>query len=102
MGTSKLIDIGTLITVDPALHSGRPCLSGTGMTVHAIAARHQMGMTAEQILDQFPHLDLSRIHAALAYYFANRDRIDAELTADEDAAEAMAAKHPRGWRRQSA
>jgi hypothetical protein len=29
-----------------------------------------------------PDIPLSHIHAALAYYLANRDQIDAELAAD--------------------
>ena len=46
--------------------SGRPCLRGTGITVHTIAAHHLQGMTPDEILDGFPHATLSGIHAALA------------------------------------
>jgi uncharacterized protein (DUF433 family) len=90
-------DIGQLIVSRPDLHSGRPCLAGTGMTVHAIAARRMRGLSAEEILDQFPHLDLARIHAALAYYFLNKSRIEAELEADRNLAEELASRYPGGW-----
>jgi len=75
------VSIGRLIVSRPELHSGRPCLKGTGMTVHAVAAHDMQGMSAEEILDEFPHLDLSRIYAALAYYHANKAQIEDELEA---------------------
>ena len=91
------VDIGGLIVSGPELHGGRPCLAGTGMTVHAVAARHIQGMSAEEILDQFPDLDLGRIYAALAYYYANKTRIESELEADRRLGEELAARYPHGW-----
>lgn len=47
------------------------------------------GLAVEQILEQYPHLDLTRIYAALAYYYANWDRIEQEIaeeTREYDAA----------------
>ncbi len=67
------------------------------MTVHAVAVRHMEGMSAEEILEEYPHLDLARIHAALAYYFANRERIEADLEADAKLYDELAAKYPHGW-----
>lgn len=101
MSTQAPIDIGGLIFSRPDLHSGRACLSGTGMTVHAVAARHMRGLSAEKILDEFPHLDLARIHAALAYYFANRAQIEADLEADRNLGDELAAKYPHGWTRET-
>jgi uncharacterized protein (DUF433 family) len=80
------VDIGDLIVSRPDLHSGRPCLAGTGMTVHAVARRYLQGQRAEDLAADLPDIPLSHIHAAIAYYLANRERIDAELA--EDAAEA--------------
>ncbi len=97
MATQSPVDIGELIYSRPDLHSGRPCLAGTGMTVHAVAAGRIRGLTAEQILEEFPHLDLARIHAALAYYFANQSRIEADLDADRKLADELAARYPHGW-----
>jgi hypothetical protein len=67
------------------------------MTVHAVGARHMRGLRAEQILDEFPHLDLARIYAALAFYFANQAKIEADLEADRKLADELAAKYPGGW-----
>ena len=90
-------DIGQLIVSRPDLHSGRPCLAGTGMTVHAVAARQIRGLSPEEILDEFPHLDLARIHAALAYYFLNKDQVEADLESDRALADDLASRYPGGW-----
>ena len=37
------------------------------------------GWSADQIAEQYPHLQLAEIHAALTYYFDHKDSIDAQL-----------------------
>lgn len=101
MATNAPVNVGGLIHSRPDLHSGRPCLAGTGMTVHAVAAHHMQGMSAEEILEQFSDLDLSRIYAALAYYYANKAQIEADLEADRRLGEDLAAKYPQGWTRET-
>lgn len=96
MATSASVDIGKLIHRTPGVNSGRPCLAGTGMSVRAVAVRHMEGDSAERILEQFPHLDLARIYAALAYYYANQAEIDADLAAEEEFARKLRAKYPHG------
>ncbi|MGH9207247.1 MAG: DUF433 domain-containing protein, partial [Acidimicrobiales bacterium] len=101
MTTSTPVNIGTLIYSRPDLHSGKPCLAGTGMTVHAVAARYLSGMSAEEIQDTIPDLDLSLFYAAITYYLANRARIDAELAEEQGVAEELAARYQNGWRREN-
>ncbi len=101
MTTSTPVDIGTLIHSDPELHSGRPCLAGTGMTVHAVAGMYLDGMSAEQIQAEFPDLDLTLFYAAITYYLANRARIDAELAEEQALYDELAARYPNGWRREN-
>ena len=79
MASEATIDIGTLIESRRDLHGGRPCIAGTGMTVQAIARRYQQGNSAEQSARDIPDIPLSHIHAAVAYYLANRAGIDGEL-----------------------
>lgn len=68
------------------------------MTVHALAAYHvHRGLSAEQILEEFPHLDLARIYTGLAYYYANKAPIEAYWAADEELYNRLAAKYPEGW-----
>ena len=79
MVTTVETDIGTLIHRRPGLNGGRPCLAGTGMSVHQIAVEYTSGAAPEEILRRYPHLDLARIHAGITYYFANRAWLDVEI-----------------------
>ncbi len=76
-------NIGTLIISDPEIRHGRPCIAGTGITVHRIATWYKLGLSPEEIARRYGHLTEAQVHAALAYYHANRDEIEAELAADE-------------------
>jgi len=93
------IEIGTLIDRDPAIRGGRPKIAGTGLTVRRIVGWYKMGMTPEEIALEYPHLTLAQVHAALAYYHANRDEIEADIAQEEVAAahwENQLAKDPNG------
>jgi hypothetical protein len=45
-----------------------------------------MGMTPEEIALEYPHLTLAQVHAALAYYHANREEIEVDIAREEAAA----------------
>jgi len=77
-------DIGTLIARSPEIRGGRPRIAGTGVTVRQIVASHRLGLSVEEIADYIGHISVGRVHAALAYYHANHEEIDADL-AEEDA-----------------
>ena len=77
-------DIGSLIAQTPGICGGRPRIAGTGVSIRRIVGWYKMGSSPEEIVDQYGHLNLAQVHAALAYYHANRDQMDAEL-ADEEA-----------------
>ncbi len=85
MATTALFDIGTLIQSRPDYNGGRPCLAGTRLSVLQVAVLYKEGLTPDQILEEYPHLDLARIHAGIAYYLANRAAMDAELDAEAQA-----------------
>ena len=70
------VEIGSLIYRRPGLHGGRPCISGTGVSVRRIAVLHNMGHIPEEIVRKFGHLSLAQVHAALAYYHANQAEIE--------------------------
>ena len=81
---AAVTDIGTLITQSPDMCSGRPRVAGTGVTVMRVAGWHKLGCEPEEIARK-TGLSLAQIHAALAYYHANRVAVDADL--DHEASE---------------
>ena len=78
-------EIGSLITRDPALRGGRPILAGTGICVRTIAVDSNSGLSPEEIAADRPALTLAQVYAALAFYHANKQEIDADLAAEERA-----------------
>src|SRR2546421_8016011 len=84
MATTSPIDIGKLITRKPGLRGGRPCVAGTGVSVMRIAGWYKQGWIPEEIARRL-ELTLAQVHAALTYYHANQEEIEADLT--EEAAE---------------
>ncbi|MEH2063231.1 MAG: DUF433 domain-containing protein [Nostoc sp.] len=80
---ATITDIGTLINHHSGIHGGCPIIAGTGVTVRRIAIWYKQGYSAEEIADQISHLTLAQVYAALAYYHANRDQIDADIAAEE-------------------
>ena len=81
--TRQVTDIGRLIVASADIRGGRPRIAGTGVTVQRIIGWYKLGLTPEEITDCFGHIDLAQVHAALAYYHANRDQIEAVIAADE-------------------
>ena len=88
-----LTDIGTLIAQSPGVCGGHPRIAGTGVSVRRIAGWYKQGQTPEEIADQYGHLTLLQVFAALTYYHANRDEIDAELAEEEAEYDRLAALH---------
>jgi len=91
-------DIGSLITSSPGICGGRVRIAGTGVSVRRIAGWYKLGRSPEEIADQYGHLSLAQVYAALSYYHANRDEIDADLSQDDAEYDRLAALHgsPRG------
>lgn len=87
MATS--IDIGSLISRRAEIRGGRPCIAGTGVSVRRIAGWYNMGLVPEEIVQNFGHLSLAQVHAALAYYHANKAEIDEDIEAERQAADAL-------------
>jgi len=92
MTTESPVDISTLITSNPAYKGGRPTVAGTGLTVREVATRYRFGQTVEQIVDDEPDIPAAALHAAVAYYLANRALLDAEIDAESELYERLAAE----------
>ena len=92
------VDIGTLIVRSPEIRGGRPRVAGTGVTVRRIAGWYQLGLNPEEIAARIPHLSLAQVYAALAYYHANRQEIDADLATEDALTEALEQQHAQNPR----
>jgi uncharacterized protein (DUF433 family) len=90
------VEIGGMIARTPGIKSGSPHLAGTGVLVRTIARLHMQGLLPEEIAAEYGHLTLAQVHAALAYYLANREAFAAEIAADDAEAERLECeyRHP--------
>jgi uncharacterized protein (DUF433 family) len=89
------IDIGAMITRTPGIKRGTPHISGTGVTVRTIVRWYQLGMSPEEIADEYRHLNLGQVYSALAYYHANRAEMDAEMAAEQAESDRLEQEHLR-------
>lgn len=55
------------ITLEPGKRSGKPCIRGLRITVYDVIGYLASGMTADQILEDFPDLEAEDIQACLAF-----------------------------------
>lgn len=68
-----------LITVNPLVRNGRPCIAGTTLEVAVIAiAKVVGGQEPEEIAADY-ELSLSQVYSALAYYYDNKQEIDVTI-----------------------
>lgn len=68
-----VVDYRDIITIEPGKRGGKPVIRGLRITVDDVLSYLAAGMTAEQIVADFPPLTPSDIRAVLAYA-ADRER----------------------------
>ena len=83
------VDIGAMIERSLEIRGNRARIAGTGVTVMRVAVYHNLGFTPSEIAVKYGHLTLAQVHAALAYYFANKEEIDSDISAEETAGAAL-------------
>lgn len=72
------------ITIDPRIASGQPIIGGSRTKVMDIALRYEyMGLSADEIIEQFSHLTLPQVHDALSYYYENKPELDSKYEEDQ-------------------
>ena len=69
----------TTLVRTPGVCGGRLRIDGTRMTVNQIVTLYKQGLSAEEIVEQYPQRTLSDIFTVLAWYHANQGEFDAEL-----------------------
>jgi uncharacterized protein (DUF433 family) len=83
MATPSIAQPKQHITATPGVCGGKPCIAGTRIRVWDIASLAQAGHSPDEILADFPHITLSDVYAALAYFYDNQDAIEQQAAEDE-------------------
>jgi uncharacterized protein (DUF433 family) len=95
MEMAVTFDIGQFLDSDPEHMGGRPFVRGRRVSVQQLGACYSDGMTADQIVREFS-LTPAQVHAALAYYLANREAIDADIDEQDRKTATIAAESSGG------
>jgi uncharacterized protein (DUF433 family) len=83
------------ITKTPGVCGGKACVAGTRVRVMDIVIWHEhLGWGADEIVSQIPSITLSDVHAALAYYFDNREEIEEDIRRNDEIVEKFRAQNP--------
>ncbi len=73
------------ITKQPGVRGGKACIDDTRIAVADVVALLKQGLADQQIVERYPFLNLAQVHAAISYYYDNRDELEADLAEDDDA-----------------
>src|SRR5919108_276329 len=66
-----------LIWID---ESGVAWIAGTtAKVIEIVLTKHAYNWTPERVQAELPHLSLAQVYAALAYYHAHKEELDAQL-----------------------
>jgi uncharacterized protein (DUF433 family) len=60
--------------------------------VEVVLSKQAYDLTPEELQEQYSHLSLAQIHAALAYYYDHQDELDADIVRRAKLAETLQAQ----------
>ena len=69
-----MIDYRKIITIEPGKRGGKPCIRGMRITVGDILGWLSIGMSHQEIIDDFPELTDEDIMAALSFAAAREQK----------------------------
>jgi uncharacterized protein (DUF433 family) len=83
------------ISIDTKISGGQPVIRGSRIKVMDIAVRYElMGMSADKIVDEYPHLKLEQIHDALSYYYEHKTTLDRKYKEDQAVLAKLKKRYP--------
>jgi uncharacterized protein (DUF433 family) len=83
------------ISIDSKISGGQPVIRDTRIKVMDIAIRYElMGMSADKIADEYPHLKLEQIHDALSYYYERKTALDRKYKEDQSFLAQLKKRYP--------
>jgi len=81
------------IKITPDVCGGKPCIAGHRIRVQDIVIDYEfLSMSPEEILSAYPGITLADVHAALAYYYDNKEEINQFIQEEEEFYRKMKAK----------
>jgi uncharacterized protein (DUF433 family) len=69
----------------------------TRVTLDTVVTAFAEGATAEEIVQQYPSLDLADVYSVLAYYLRHRSEVDAYVHERQEQAEAVRKDNESRW-----
>ncbi len=82
-----------LISTNPKVRGGRPCIAGTGLRVtDVVMASIYHLQSADEIAVGYG-ITLAQVYAALAYYYEHKAELDEDIRAQIATARALKEKH---------
>lgn len=63
------------ISIDPQIRFGKPCISGTRITVYDVLGWLASGMSMEEVINDFPELTYENLLACLAFSAEREHRL---------------------------
>lgn len=83
------------IEITPDICGGKPRIAGHRIKVQDVAIWYEeMNLSPQQIVDHYPTITLSDVHAALAYYYDHKQEIQQQIEEDEALETQMRASIP--------
>lgn len=76
MVTVQSID---LITTNPDVRNGRPCIAGTSLRVTDLVIAHLFHNRTPDELAADYKISMAQVHAALSYYYQHKDALDEDI-----------------------
>lgn len=69
----------TLISTNPEVRGGRPCIKGTGLRVTDVVMAHLFHRLSPSEIAADYDISLAAVHAALSYYYEHKEELDIDL-----------------------
>jgi uncharacterized protein (DUF433 family) len=83
------------ITRTPGVCGGKACIAGHRIRVQDIYVLHERrGLSADEIVAEFPQITHADVYAALAYFWDHRDEILGQMNAAEDIVQQLKTRYP--------
>jgi uncharacterized protein (DUF433 family) len=68
-----------LISVNPDVRGGRPCIAGRGLRVTDVVMAHIFHDRSPDEIASDYDLSLAEVHAALSYYYQHKEKLDEDI-----------------------